>query len=355
MWIDGVQGAGIVDNFNTKSLIEKKLQEVSAVIDFGKDEGKEIFGDIFNCLNKLAQVVQDNEINDELQEWIMYIKGILEESESVNDDGYLWTTILFSYVVTKEILVLGGAGSKGAQALGSIKSALNEYSDKVESSKGSSFLNNKVTIDAHISFYEESFRFQLMEARTRLVYNRDLSSKIDEVLGDVKREVDNIEKDIARNKEVLEVVKNNTGYTALLSGFNEYNERIDIALDKIKGEIFWLKLALLLIPIFSFIASFSTADFKIYMGFFSLFVLLGYFLKIATRKEDQLDQIKASINSRTSLAVFHEYQVKNLEEGERLSAHEKFQNFIYSDIKTSEWHAPDVSENIANLIKAIKK
>ncbi len=52
--------------------------------------------------------------------------------------------------------------------------------------------------------------------------------------------------------------------------------------------------------------------------------------------------------------MFYRYQVVEGSEEDKKTAVNNFNSFIYSEIETSDWNAPDISEGIAKILKEFK-
>jgi len=315
-----------------------------------EDEEKEIIIKKLSFAGKeISRVVKEDEINDDLNYWSTIVYQLVNEGgASLTGDDLIHRASCFIYIVAKETLTNGGADPTAKKVWDKVVDALEDIR------RYNSALADEIS--TYCVFYDEVARYRLLEDRVKIVYEANLDSRFEHSINQNEREISNLEEKIKSNKALLESIEGKTAFTSLLSGFEQYSDSIKSRLKWVSSEVLFFKVLIFAVPLIGVVYSiFWGESLKIYFGLFSLLVVVGLLLRFSARKEDQLEQLLSNINTRTSLAVFHKYQLNDMDEGEKLIAHERFQSFIYSEIKTSEWNAPDVSASIAEIIKSARK
>lgn len=299
---------------------------------------------------KIAKKLLDCNIdlnkNDNSKYWGEILRTFSKSKEGT--ERFVGERVTLICIIAYEVLIQSGED---------IAASIKDDAEKMVSNLKSFVYPGYDDIRVAINYYDKFWKFQLLNDRLENLYKEKVESDINAVLGFKESEISKIKEDIVKNKELLERVETNSGFTSLFSGFESYSENIKKKLFWVSWEVRGLKAAMISVPALGIWLAFSGGEsVRIYFGLLSILIVIGVLLRFSARKEDQLEQVLSKIDSRTALAVFHKYQVKDMEdESEKIIAHEKFQNFIYTEIKTSEWHAPDIAESIAQIIKSGRK
>lgn len=292
---------------------------------------------------------EEYEVNDNLIYWSDLLDELVGKGFEKKAYNHIISQVTcFIYILSKELL----ASHSGSMNAYSALSQIEEAKELIKNYDLDLFEDIKNYCDC----YDDVMRFKLLEDRIFVIYEKSLKSRFDSELGRNKEDIFILNEKIEKNKELLESIESKSAFTSLLSGFDRYSESIENKLSWVSREVKTLKMSMITVPIAGLFYSFSSpTDIRVYVGLFSLLVVLGLLLRFSARKEDQMEQLLSNINTRTSLAVFHKYQLNDMDESEKFIANERFQSFIYSEIKTSDWHAPDISASIAEIIKAARK
>ncbi|AZM94745.1 hypothetical protein EI420_03170 [Vreelandella venusta] len=257
--------------------------------------------------------------------------------------------IVFLYVVANEVLVTHETGQieKLEAAISKIITAKEMYR---ESNKSIGDL-----IDIYFKQYDSFWRFRILEERVFQKNEEKVEEKISDCLKEKYDVLDRLDRRISENKDILEGIEDNTGFTALFSGLNKYATMLKKELRRASNEVRNIKYLLFLTPAVSMLLSLIVeVEYGFYISVVSIMVVLGLFLKVGLRKEDQYEQLLSKVENRVAIAVFHKYRLKEMEESEGRIANEKFHSFIYSELETSDWNAPDVGEGLLKILKELK-
>lgn len=343
------------DQFDLKRIIiniRRKVSQKNTNIFYKNNKndinnGNQAVNNIVGACDALLGLVDNlDEVNESLWE---EITKIIFEDNNLNDFPDYGKYIVFIYVVAKEIIMMGGGGSPGKA-----QSAI----DKVLKSKTLYDNSNKSfsgIIDTYLKQYDDVWKFAFLEERVYLRSEKRIEGKINKSLVKKKKALDDIEFRISENKEILESVEGNTGFTALFSGLNKYASMLKKELRKTSNEVRNIKYLLFCTPALSMLLSLVVdVEYGFYISIVSIMIVLGLFLKVGLRKEDQYEQLLTKVENRVATAVFHKYRLNEMDESEGKIANEKFHSFIYSEIETSDWNAPDIGEGVLKILKEIK-
>lgn len=299
------------------------------------------------CDNLLGFFGSKNQENS--KSWSELIRCIFydpEIKELANEVRY----IIFLYVVANELLVIDKTRHEGKieAALNVVKKAKVKYDENHKSLAG--------VIDDCFDRYNSFWRYKALEERVNEGNANLVEAKVSAGLKDKEKELKRLKHRIDENKEILEGIEDNTGFTALFSGLNKYASSLKGDLRKTSEDVKNIKYLLFFTPACSMLLSLIVnVGYGFYISTVSIMVVLGLFLKVSLRKEDQYQQLLNKVENRVAVAVFHKYRLKDIGEKEAEVANEKFHSFIYSEVETSEWNAPDVGESIVSILREIKK
>ncbi|MEL7614384.1 hypothetical protein AAGW18_17940 [Vreelandella titanicae] len=319
----------------------RKHSEFTYLEDEVKSNSKNI--DFLKSINfsavSLLQVINE-EPNDNLFSWKELVKA--NNLKDVHVNVFIVSSFVLIYVASKEFLRYSGLASSAKKAIDTLEECL-------ENNKSSDYYSS---IIAKIEIYENYISFALQEERTRRLYELSLDEKFNHALMGHEQRIEKIKSKLDYNMELLESIESETGYASLIHGFKEYAKKLNEKKRKLTVETNNIKYLLFLIPTLSaFLSLTMDVGYGFYLSAISAMALLGLLLRVNIRKEDQLDQVFTKIDNRIALSMFYRYQVVEGSEEDKKTAASNFNSFIYSEIETSDWNAPDISEGIVKILK----
>ncbi|UTA80534.1 hypothetical protein J4377_03355 [Halomonas sp. XH26] len=256
----------------------------------------------------------------------------------------------FLYIYSNEAITAYGEGSPVEEALWLTKKSF-ELLVKIPSGK-----EYEEKINKKIYIYDNKIRYRLIEERAVAKFEDKLATQVKEAIKEEHELIKDMDKRLKVNAEVLESIEDETGLTSIFSGMKDFSKQIKSNLRRVRGVLNKIIFSMYITPIFAFLFYIAfDPGYGLFLSGVSMMFVLGYFLRINLRKEDQYEQMLAKIENRIAISIFHKYRIGEMDSNEALSATEKFHGLMYKDLETSEWNAPDVSDNLIEIIKAIKK
>ncbi|PCF96919.1 hypothetical protein [Vreelandella nigrificans] len=333
-----------MSDFSTERYLTIAVNKLNEYASNEDDQARIKFISYF--FDKIKVNCHEININDSLECWIDIVEFFFGNVGALRKDDFIVNCTSFIYVVNKELMIIGKGVEKNKGFDYEYRNFIEEINNDKDVFERVVELNKK---------YNDLYKYKLLEERAKSVYLKELDKRFDESLGKMEDRVVNVEESANSSSEKLELIKNDLGFTSLFSGFHNYSEKIEKNLYWTGKEVLLYKIVLLALPLLAGIYAISGGEeYRVYGSFFVLALGVGLLLRMAARKNDQFEQTLSQINLKTSIAVFHEEQMRKIKDSERQHANEKFIEFIYSDIKTSEWHYPDLTSGLAELIKAVK-
>lgn len=247
---------------------------------------------------------------------------------------------------------------------------------KYEASEAKINLQNAINSSSRPGI-RESFQRKLIDRLTQdkkfesiiemnSIVNDKIHSSLEAMRSSLDKDIESANAKAGEILEKLEIAEKSASFTYLYAGFDSLRNNLSTSLEKSNGKLDNFKKAIVLLPVAVFILAivglyFSPENFtwqnKLSVGapVASIEFVLIYFFRIELSRAKSLEEMLwQADNKSAAIAYYAAYsKTENIESSSDIF--KKFNDFVFSPVRGSDWNPPTVTDGLSDLSKIFGK